>query len=111
MDQSKKVPSIDILYNRFKASELFSEEVIPYFIEGAKACDKFISIEELKPNWFQPELVKFEFRDSDNQRYTRVLLAWRAWSETLEKEVYTIEGTNTIVNGEPIEWKPVYNFR
>lgn len=81
------------------------------FILGMKARDGFIPIDQCKPQWFQEELVKFKLRDSNGDLYCQVLLVWRAWSETKECDIYTIAGTDKIVNGEPIAWKPVYMFK
>ena len=70
---------------------------------GYKKCtdeiNRWIPISEEKPKYYDSALVKFENGE--------ILLVWRAYSELIESDIYTIFGTNIIVDSKPIEWKPI----
>ena len=107
MKMIKNDPVMDYL------EDIYSSKVtdIDSFVLGMKCRDEFIPISHCQPQWFQEELVKFRLKDSKGDPYCQVLLVWRAWSETEECDIYTIAGTDRIVVGEPIAWKPVYMFK
>jgi len=70
---------------------------------GYKKCtdkyNRWIQISEEKPKYYDSALVKFENGE--------ILLVWRAYSELIESDIYTIFGTNIIADSKPVEWKPI----
>lgn len=67
--------------------------------ECNKNLNKWVSIEDEKPKYYDSTLVKFENGE--------ILFVWRAWSESTESDIYTILGTDVIVDSKPIEWKQI----
>ena len=69
------------------------------FIACSEFANRWIQISEEKPKYYDSALVKFENGE--------ILLVWRSWSESRGSDVYTICGTNIIVDSKPIEWNPI----
>ena len=67
--------------------------------ECNKNLNKWVSIDDEKPKYYDSTLVKFENGE--------ILFVWRAWSESTESDIYTILGTDVIVDSKPIEWKQI----
>ena len=84
------------IYNSF-----IGKETIIYnaFIAGTEFANRWIQISDGEPKYYDSCLVKF-----DNGE---ILLVWRAYSELIESDIYTIFGTNIIADSKPIEWKPI----
>lgn len=70
--------------------------------ECNKNLNKWVSIDDEKPKYYDYTLVKFENGE--------ILFVWRAWSESTESDIYTICGTNIIADSNPVEWKQI-NYR
>ena len=83
------------------SKSFIGKEKIPYnaFIEGSEWSQKWIKISEKNPKYYDSSLVKFKSGE--------ILLVWRTWSESIESDIYTICGTNIIVDSKPVEWKPI----
>ena len=82
-------------------NSFIGKETIIYnaFIAGTEFANRWIQISEERPKYYDSALVKFENGE--------ILLVWRAYSELIESDIYTIFGTNIIVDSNPIEWKPI----
>ena len=80
-----------------KLNSVYDEKQV--FIAGVKFVNKWIPISEEKPKYYDSCLVKFENGE--------ILLVWRAYSELIESDIYTIFGTNIIADSKPVEWKPI----
>ncbi len=82
-------------------NSFIGKETIIYnaFIAGTDFANRWIQISEEKPKYYNSALIKFENGE--------ILLVCRAYSELIESDIYTIFGTNIIVDSKPIEWKPI----
>ena len=82
-------------------NSFIGKETIIYnaFIAGTEFANRWITISEEKPKYYDSALVKFENGE--------ILLVWRAYSELIESDIYTIFGTNIIADSKPVEWKPI----
>ena len=82
-------------------NSFIGKETIIYnaFIAGAEFNQRWINISKEKPKYYDSVLVKFENGE--------ILLVWRAYSDLIELDIYTIFGANIIVDSNPIEWKPI----
>lgn len=82
-------------------NSFIGKETIIYnaFIAGTEFANKWIPISEEKPKYYNSALVKFENGE--------ILLVYRSWIESIGSDVYTICGTNIIVDSKPIEWNPI----
>ena len=82
-------------------NSFIGKETIIYnaFIAGTEFANRWIQILEEKPKYYNSALIKFENGE--------ILLVWRAYSELIESDIYTIFGTNIIAVSKPIEWKPI----
>ena len=66
------------------------------FYEGVKFAQKWISIEDELPQYYQPILA-------DNGEYITVITRVSDGDE----DFYPICGTNIIMNPDPIKWRPI----
>ena len=80
-----------------KLNSVYDEKQV--FKAGVEFAQRWIPISEEKPKYYDSALVKFENGE--------ILLVWRAYSELIESDIYTIFGTNIIADSKPIEWKPI----
>ena len=82
-------------------NSFIGKETIIYnaFIAGTEFANRWVPISDGEPKYYDSCLVKFENGE--------ILLVWRAYSELIESDIYTIFGTNIIVDSNPIEWKPI----
>ena len=82
-------------------NSFIGKETIIYnaFIAGTEFANRWIQISEEKPKYYNSALIKFENGE--------ILLVWRAYSELIESDIYTIFGTNIIADSKPVKWKPI----
>jgi hypothetical protein len=74
-------------------------EIERAFLKGAEFADRWIHINEKKPEWYESVLTKFE----DGE----ILICWRAWDDEKECDIYTIIGTDKITESNHTYWKTI----
>lgn len=70
------------------------------FISGVEFAQQWIDIKDELPEYYHSVLMNFSGG-------SETFLVWRGFSPEYEEDVYTISGTNRIVNLKPIEWRPI----
>jgi len=69
---------------------------------GVEFAQKWIPIEEELPEYYKPVLGLFLVHGIEAP-----LSVWRAFSDTSDRDIYTIMGTSILADGVPFKWRPI----
>lgn len=72
-------------------------------VEMENINEKFVLITDSVPDYYQPVMVK---TSKHNFYY-----AWRAYSEVTEDDIWTIHGSNNIIQDDVVKWLPYYFYK
>ena len=89
--------ALNTAYDECKSNAYFGNG----FKKGVEFAQQFISIEDEKPEYYEPVIIELQ---------NGGVIAWRGWSEVYG-DTYTINGTDIYLMAKEVKrWRPI-NFK